>query len=381
MTSDSEFNSIRPYVNGEIEKATERLSRSAGFLEVFTQLTKMDKSIIINALSHVRNRDDFQTYFFGPAIQAVIEHTSDGVTVNGLENLSPDTSYLFISNHRDIILDSAILNLILRKNGFKYTEAAIGSNLLVNEWVTDLVKLNSCFVIERDIPVREMIVSSALRSKYIRETLNEGNNSIWIAQREGRTKNGDDKTQPSLLKMFKMSGPREFAENFRQLRIVPLSVSYEWEPCDDLKTGELYTRTVSEYIKTPEEDMRSMQTGLGTYKGRIHFSIDKPISEELDEIAALPSNGERLEALAHHIDTRIHRNFKLWPNNYIAYDLLHSVNKYSGLYNNEEKERFIRTMTQKIDRIEGNRSLLNNIFLEIYANPVKNSMNPEKSAK
>lgn len=381
MTSDSEFNSIRPYVNGEIEKATERLSRSAGFLEVFTQLTKMDKSIIINALSHVRNRDDFQTYFFGPAIQAVIEHTSDGVTVNGLENLSPDTSYLFISNHRDIILDSAILNLILRKNGFKYTEAAIGSNLLVNEWVTDLVKLNSCFVIERDIPVREMIVSSALRSKYIRETLNEGNNSIWIAQREGRTKNGDDKTQPSLLKMFKMSGPREFAENFRQLRIVPLSVSYEWEPCDDLKTGELYTRTVSEYIKTPEEDMRSMQTGLGTYKGRIHFSIDKPISEELDEIAAFPSNGERLEALAHHIDTRIHRNFKLWPNNYIAYDLLHSVNKYSGLYNNEEKERFIRTMTQKIDRIEGNRSLLNNIFLEIYANPVKNSMNPEKSAK
>lgn len=381
MTSDSEFNSIRPYVNGEIEKATERLSRSAGFLEVFTQLTKMDKSVIINALSHVRNRDDFQTYFFGPAIQAVIEHTSDGVTVNGLENLRPDTSYLFISNHRDIILDSAILNLILRKNGFKYTEAAIGSNLLVNEWVTDLVKLNSCFVIERDIPVREMIVSSALRSKYIRETLNEGNNSIWIAQREGRTKNGDDKTQPSLLKMFKMSGPREFAENFRQLRIVPLSVSYEWEPCDDLKTGELYTRTVSEYIKTPEEDMRSMQTGLGTYKGRIHFSIDKPISEELDEIAAFPSNGERLEALAHHIDTRIHRNFKLWPNNYIAYDLLHSVNKYSGLYNNEEKERFIRTMTQKIDRIEGNRSLLNNIFLEIYANPVKNCTNPEKSAK
>lgn len=377
MTSDSEFNSIRPYVNGEIEKATQRLSQSSDFLSVFTQLTRMDKSVIVNALSQVHNRDDFQNYFFGPAIQAVIRNTSNGVTVNGLENIKPDVSYLFISNHRDIILDSAILNLILRENGFKYTQAAIGSNLLVNEWVTDLVKLNSCFIIERDIPVREMIVSSALRSKYIREILQEGKNSIWIAQREGRTKNGDDKTQPSLLKMFKMSGSKDFIENFRELRIVPVSISYEWEPCDDLKTNELYTRTVSEYIKTPEEDMKSMQTGLGSFKGRINFTIDKPVDEELNTMATLPSNGERLEALAHFIDSKIHKNFKLWPNNYIAYDLMHSGNKFSHLYNEQEKDHFIQTMTQKIDRIEGNRSLLNNIFLEIYANPVKNSINNE----
>lgn len=381
MTSDSEFNSIRPYVDGEIEKATQRLSGSDDFLSVFTQLTRMDKQVIVNTLAQVHDRDDFQHYFFGPAMDAVIKNTSDGVTVQGLENLSPDVSYLFISNHRDIILDSAILNLLLRKNGFKYTQAAIGSNLLVNEWVTDLVKLNSCFVIERDIPVREMIVSSALRSKYIRKTLQEKHNSIWIAQREGRTKNGDDKTQPSLLKMFKMSGSKEFIENFRELHIVPVAISYEWEPCDDLKTNELYTRTVSEYTKTPEEDMRSMQTGLGTYKGRINFTIDKPIDEELNDIAGLPSNGERLEALARLIDLKIHRNFKLWPNNYIAYDLAHSGNKFSHLYNEEEKEHFIQTMTQKIDRIEGNRSLLNNIFLEIYANPVKNSISIKKPVK
>lgn len=381
MTPDSEFNTIRPYVDGEIEKATQRLSQSAEFLSVFTQLTKMDSSIIVNALSKVHNRDDFQNYFFGPVIQAVIKNTTDGVTVNGLENLKPDTSYLFISNHRDIILDSAILNLLLRNNGFKYTQAAIGSNLLVNEWVTDLVKLNSCFIIERDIPVREMIVSSALRSNYIRETLQQGRNSIWIAQREGRTKNGDDKTQPSLLKMFKMSGTKDFADNFRELHIVPVSISYEWEPCDDMKTKELYTRTVSEYNKTPEEDMKSMQVGLGTYKGRINFSIDKPIDEELNQIADLASNGERLEALALLIDSKIHKNFKLWPNNYIAFDLVHSGNKFSHLYNEEEKNHFIQIMTQKIDRIEGNRSLLNNIFLEIYANPVKNSINNETASK
>lgn len=374
MVSDSEFDSIRPYVGSEVIAAAQRLSKAKAFLSVFTQLTQIDENVIAASLKDIHTRDEFQCKFFGPAIQAVMDHTSGGVTVSGLENLRQDTSYLFISDHRDIILDSAILNLLLRKNGFKYTEAAIGSNLLVNEWVTDLVKLNSCFIIERDIPVREMIVSSALRSKYIRTTLEEGKNSIWIAQKEGRTKNGDDKTQPSLLKMFKMSGPKDFAENFRQLRIVPLSISYEWEPCDDLKTSELYTKTVSEYIKTPEEDMKSMQTGLAMYKGRISFVIDKPIDDELDAIASLPSNGERLEALALLIDSKIHKNFKLWPNNYIAYDLLHSVNKFSNFYNETEKEKFIYTMTQKIDKIEGNRSLLNNIYLEIYANPVKNCL-------
>lgn len=372
MITDSEFDTIRPYTGNEITTATERLSNSKEFLGVFSGLTKIKSETIIAALRSIHTPDEFQSKFFGPAIQAVIDNTSDGVTVTGLENIQPDSSYLFISNHRDIILDSAILNLLLRNKGLKYTQAAIGSNLLVNEWVTDLVKLNSCFIIERDIPVREMIVSSALRSQYIRKTIAEADNSIWIAQREGRTKNGNDKTQPSLLKMFKMSGSKDFVENFKELRIVPVSISYEWEPCDDLKTSELYTKTVSEYVKTPEEDMRSMQTGLGVYKGRINFSIGKPIAGELETIAGLPSNGERLEALASIIDTKIHKNFKLWPNNYIAYDLLHSVNKYSQYYNDQEKEKFIQTMTQKVDRIEGNRSMLNNIFLEIYANPVKN---------
>lgn len=374
MITDLEFDTIRPYTGNEITAATERLSNSEEFLAVFSGLTKIKPETIIAFLRSIHTPEEFQSKFFGPAIQAVINNTSDGVTVTGLENLQPDTSYLFISNHRDIILDSAILNLILRNKGLKYTQAAIGSNLLVNEWVTDLVKLNSCFIIERDIPVREMIVSSALRSKYIRGTILEGKNSIWIAQREGRTKNGDDKTQPSLLKMFKMSGPKDFVENFKELRIVPVSISYEWEPCDDLKTNELYTKTVSEYVKTPEEDMRSMQTGLGVYKGRINFGIDKPITTELETIAGLPSNGERLNALAQLINTKIYKNFKLWPNNYIAYDLLHSVNKYTRFYNEKEKENSIRIMTQKVDRIEGNRSLLNNIFLEIYATPVRNCM-------
>ena len=375
MISDSEFDSIRPYCGDEIEAAKNRLCRSQEFLTLFSRLTQMDANTIVAALQGVRTRSEFQERFFGPAIQSLIQTTTDGVSTTGMELVRKDTAYIFMSNHRDIILDSAILNVLLRQHGNKYTRAAIGSNLLINDWVTDLVKLNSCFVIERDITVREMLTSSALRSKYIREVIEENENSVWIAEREGRTKNGDDRTQPGLLKMLKMSSSANFSDNFKALNLMPLSISYEWEPCDALKTQELYTRTLGEYIKTPEEDMNSMLTGLSDYKGRVHFHIDRLTPEELDSLNDLPSNGDRIEKLAAMIDAKIHRNFKLWPNNYIAYDLLHSVNKFSQFYTPEEKENFIRIMMQKMDKLEGNLSMLNNIFLEIYANPVKNSLN------
>lgn len=375
MTSDSEFDSIRPYCGEEIIAARDRLCQSPAFLELFAQLMQLDKETIIKALKSIQSRNDFQKNFFGPAIQTLIQRTTDGVSVDGMELVDNNVSYTFMSNHRDIILDSAILNVLLRNHGAKYTRPAIGSNLLINEWVTDFVKLNSCFTIERDITVREMLSSSSIRSQYIRETIEENEDSVWIAEKEGRTKNGDDRAQQSLLKMLKMSGTANFSDNFKALHLMPLSISYEWEPCDSLKTQELYTRTVGEYIKTPEDDMNSMLTGLSTYKGRVHFHIDKLTDSELDKLNDLPSNGERIEALAALIDAKIHKNFKLWPNNYIAYDLLHSVNKFSSQYTPEEKARFIQIMTQKMDKLEGNISMLNNIFLEIYANPVKNSLN------
>lgn len=375
MTPDSEFDCIKPYDGEEIKAALERLCNSVEFLTLFSGLMNADKDLIIKSLQGTKTRDEFQQRFFGPAIKSLISTTTDGVTISGLEMIKPDMSYLFMSDHRDIILDSAILNVLLRENGNKYTQAAIGSNLLINEWVTDLVKLNSCFVIERDVTVREMLTSSAIRSRYIRQIIENNENSVWIAQREGRTKNGDDRTQPSLLKMLKMSGHKDFEENFEELRIMPLSISYEWEPCDALKTEELYAKSLGEYTKTSGTDMNSMLTGLSSYKGRVHFHIDKITPEELREINNLPSNGERIDALAKAIDYKIHKNFKLWPNNYVAYDLLHPGNKFSPYYTPQDKENFIRTMAQKIDKLEGNISMLNNLYLEIYSNPVKNSLN------
>lgn len=374
MTSNPEFDSIRPYYDSEVPAAAERLCQSEAFLDLFKQLFKLDKAPIIAMLKKIKTKDQFQQHLFGPIVRKLMDMTTDGVTIEGIELIDNNASYTFMSNHRDIILDSAILNVLLREHGAKYTRPAIGSNLLINDWVTDFVKLDSCFVVERDITVREMISSSSLRSQYIRETIQENEYSVWIAEKEGRTKNGDDRVQQALLKMLKISGPANFAENFKELHLMPLAISYEWEPCDALKTQELYTRSVGEYTKTPEADMNSMITGLKDYKGRIHFHMDQLKDAELDEIDNLPSNNDKIEALANLIDSKIHKNYKLWPNNYIAYDLLHSVNKFNKYYTPEEKENFIRVMTQKIDKLEGNVSLLNNIFLEIYANPVKNHL-------
>ena len=374
MTSNPEFDSIRPYYDSEVPAAAERLCQSEAFLDLFKQLFKLDKAPIIAMLKKIKTKDQFQQYLFGPIVRKLMDMTTDGVTIEGIELIDNNASYTFMSNHRDIILDSAILNVLLREHGAKYTRPAIGSNLLINDWVTDFVKLDSCFVVERDITVREMISSSSLRSQYIRETIQENEYSVWIAEKEGRTKNGDDRVQQALLKMLKISGPANFAENFKELHLMPLAISYEWEPCDALKTQELYTRSVGEYTKPPEADMNSMITGLKDYTGRIHFHMDQIIDAELDEIDNLPSNNDKIEALANLIDSKIHKNYKLWPNNYIAYDLLHSVNKFNKYYTPEEKENFIRVMTQKIDKLEGNVSLLNNIFLEIYANPVKNHL-------
>ena len=374
MTSNPEFDSIRPYYDSEVPAAAERLCQSEAFLDLFKQLFKLDKAPIIAMLKKIKTKDQFQQYLFGPIVRKLMDMTTDGVTIEGIELIDNNASYTFMSNHRDIILDSAILNVLLREHGAKYTRPAIGSNLLINDWVTDFVKLDSCFVVERDITVREMISSSSLRSQYIRETIQENEYSVWIAEKEGRTKNGDDRVQQALLKMLKISGPANFAENFKELHLMPLAISYEWEPCDALKTQELYTRSVGEYTKTPEAVMNSMITGLKDYKGRIHFHMDQLKDAELDEIDNLPSNNDKIEALANLIDSKIHKNYKLWPNNYIAYDLLHSVNKFNKYYTPEEKENFIRVMTQKIDKLEGNVSLLNNIFLEIYANPVKNHL-------
>lgn len=377
MDTNTKFDNIRPYRDSEVRGAIDRLAESEEFFYVFSKLWDgFTKEFFVEQTKNISTIQEFRDLIINPLFKKITDLTTCGITVDGLEYLDKDKSYLFISDHRDIILDSAILNLILASNGYKATENAIGSNLLLAPWIIDFVKLDSCFIIERDIPMKEFKDSSVQRAKYIRDRISTNASSVWIAQREGRTKDGDDRTQISLLKMLNLGGMGDFVENFKELNIVPLAISYEYEPCDLFKTSELYQkRHCEKYVKKPGEDFNSMLYGMTSDKERVHFTIGKPLTIVLDDLAELKSTPERYKALADIIDYRIHSNYKLWPDNYIAHDLLKGTEDHTDKYTEEEKEVFINNMQLKLNKIDGEEDELCEIYLQIYANPVINRAN------
>ena len=378
MITESDFNDIRPYNDSEVVEVIGRLLKEDSFIRFAQQLFPgFTKEMIEIALSKVNTIKEFQSNFIVRLAKHIIANTTKGITIEGLDELDPKQSYLFISDHRDIILDSALLNVMLHDNGFETTEIAIGSNLLIQPWIADLVKLNKSFVVNRSVTVRQMLASSKQLSSYINFALNEKKSSIWIAQREGRTKDGDDRTQQSLLKMLQMGGGKDFANHFKNLRIVPVAISYEYEPCDAMKTLEVHLKETEDgYQKTAKDDLRSMIRGMINEKGRVHFRIGKPIDSMLDIIEEMDESRDKYKALADLIDYRIHKNYKLWPDNYIAYDIVNNSKEFLDKYTMEEKELFLKHMEKKIATVEdrGDKERLNQIFFEIYANPVKNRL-------
>ena len=373
MTHSSEYDSIRPYEGKEIAEAVERVRTSEEFLQVFSQISHVDSQVLASLLTGIETRYDFHQKVWGPIVDFILKKSSQGVTYSGLDTIDSNKSYTYISNHRDIILDCAILNFLLQSNGHKNCRTAVGDNLLVKQWVEDMMKLASSFIIERSVSVREMLKSSMLRSKYMRETIIEGEDSIWIAEREGRTKNGDDRCQPALLKMLDMSGTKDFVESFSQMNPVVVSISYEWEPCDALKIQENYLKKHATYQKTKDLDMLAMVTGMHQPKGRIHYAFSPITTQELQEIGKIENKGERINALAQLYDQKQHATFKLWPNNYVAYDMLNGTEKYAENYTAQDKEQFIGNMEYKLSKLEGDKQELTEMFLEMYANPVKNA--------
>jgi len=376
MISESEYDDIRPYCDSEVPDVIERLIKNEDFIKFSLQLfPDLSREKIEGSLSQVTNVDDFQSMFIVPLVDNIVKNTTKGISIEGLDKLDKNESYLFISDHRDIILDSALLNILLHRNCFSTTEIAIGSNLLIQPWISDLVKLNKSFVVKRNASVREMLVNSKQLSSYIGHALSTKNSSVWIAQREGRTKDGDDRTQQSLLKMLHMSGDKSFSEHFKAMRIVPVAISYEYEPCDALKSRELFMKETDDgYKKTPKDDLLSMLKGLINEKGRVHFRVGKPISEMLDVIEEMDDSRDKLKALADLIDYKIHKNFKLWPDNYIAFDILNKTDEYRNKYTDEEKELFLKHMDKKLGTVDEDSERLKEIFFEIYANPVKNQL-------
>ncbi|MCB0610085.1 MAG: 1-acyl-sn-glycerol-3-phosphate acyltransferase, partial [Lewinella sp.] len=303
----------------------------------------------------------------------VLSQTSEGFTTSGFEKLEKDTSYLFVSNHRDIILDTTLINVALYEHGLVMTASAIGDNLVQQPILLELSKLNRNFLVQRSLSPREMLQSSRLLSQYIRKNLLEDNRSVWLAQREGRTKDGNDLTQQGVLKMLAMGCAQgeDVWEYFKKIRIVPVSISYEFDPTDKLKMPELMAKYYEqEYIKSSNEDFNSILKGLTGQKKRIHLAIGNILNAELDEIADQndPQN-KKLQDLAELIDRRIYANYKLWPSNYIACDLFFQSDKYMAHYTEREKKQFERRIDKRVEPY--NWLALKN-FLMMYANPVVN---------
>jgi len=371
------YEDIRPYQDHEVNRYIHELLKDDVFLQVLFFIYKEEKKVnkACQVLSGIQSVNELQVKFMYPLIKEwIIERSTSGVSYSGLENIDKSQSYLFISNHRDIILDAAILNYIVFSAGMNTTEIAIGNNLLIYDWILHTVKLNRAFVVKRNLPVRELLVASKTLSGYMRRTVTEDNMSVWIAQREGRTKDGHDQTQQSLLKMLNLSNEDDFVKGFRELKIVPLSISYEREPCGISKVEEIYKREHEGFVKTQADDLKSMAFGLLKPKGRVHFAFGKPVDEELEEFAKTGNINESIQLLGEYIDTCIYRNYKLWPNNYLAADLLSGRNKYANKVDLSTREKFSELLDDLVKTIgEGDPDCQKRLFLQMYANPLFNA--------
>jgi len=371
------FESIRPYKNSEVTEVLKKYIDHPIFQKLVNHVyPSWEPGVLPRKLRNINTTLEFQELFIYPAIKAGIDRSMDHFTVSGFENITRDRNYLFISNHRDIVLDSSLLFYVLYQNEFITGETAIGDNLLSSQLVTDIVKLNQNFIVHRNLPTREMITKSKELSEYIKHVLHEKKQSIWISHREGRTKDGNDKTNPGVLKMISMNCSEDKIDYLLNLNIVPISISYEFDSCDHLKANELAEiETKGSYEKDGTEDMKSIITGITQQKGRVHLSIGKPLTKE-----DLKFDSEKIQdhfkELAAQIDVQIQQNFKLFPGNYIAYDMLYNETKYKDRYNAWEKGKFLDHLNGIFDsrRDKEGFDVFKRILLNIYANPVVNQV-------
>lgn len=370
------FDDIRPYYDSEINAAMMRIIKDPLFDKVASYLyPNKNTHDLKNMFSHIHTAHDFQRKVMHYAMNQIVKKTMTNFTINGLQYLNKQKSYLFISNHRDIIIDSGLLQVALIDHGFKTTEMTFGSNLMHPSFVVDIGKSNKMFKVERAGSPRDFYNNSIHLSKYIRHTITTKNKSVWIAQRNGRTKDGNDTTDQGILKMFCMSGNGNIIENLSELNMVPMSVSYQWETCDSLKVKELYQSKQQKYIKQPGEDLQSILTGVTQFKGHFHIEIAPPITtEELHQYAAYEKN-ECFHLISKLIDKKIHSYYQLHDTNYIAYDIENNSNCYLNTkYTADSRTNFELEMNKKLDTLEGDRAFLKSIFLGIYSNPVKNKL-------
>ncbi len=374
MVDLSEFESISPYTDEEAVEALGKVADNPVITEV-SQYFFPDESpdFLKKRLKSVRGIDDFQIMVMSKVVEWVLDHTAHIFSYDGVSNIDKTKGkFLALSNHRDIILDPAITQLVLYRNGIPMTEIAVGDNLITNKFIEYLIRSNRMIKVVRGISARELYLSSQMLSKYIRLNITEQKSSIWLAQRQGRTKDGADITEQGLLKMLDMSGTADFRKNFEDLNIIPMSISYEIEPCDILKARELLISRTQKYVKAPGEDLNSILTGIKQQKGNIHLNIGKPLTSEEIAVASLCDKNDRYQLIRHAVDLRVIEGYRLWKTNYLAYDIVNKTTKYSDKYTVSDIDWFTDYMEHQLESVEKelDRPALKDIFLRIYANPV-----------
>lgn len=379
MKIPEQFDPIRPFEPDELPDVFDRLLQNEQFSSVLAYLyPDVPKEALAAKMHACKDNLDFQkTFCYGFLVQ-LLARLSKGCDID-IASLDTDSRYTFISNHRDIVLDSALLDKLLIDAGFNTTcEIAIGDNLLKLPWVKDLVRVNKSFIVERALSMREMLMASKRLSEYMHFVIAEKNDNVWIAQREGRAKDSNDRTQEAILKMMVMGGEGSIIDRLKQLHLVPLAISYEYDPCDYLKAAELQARRDNPcWQKGPMDDVTSMQTGIMGYKGYIHYQCADCIDSYLDTIPADTPKTELFRLIADHIDRQIFAGYRLYPNNYVALDLLHGDSAHADHYTAEDKAQFEAYLKGQLDKIEmegKDDAYLRKQMLKMYANPAINQM-------
>ncbi|MDO4929770.1 MAG: acyltransferase [Bacteroidales bacterium] len=379
MNIPAEFDEIRPYQPEEMAAAFDRLLADPQFCGILQSLFKGVPLEALKAQFYTcKDTLDFQKKFIYAIVKDILAKYATACDMDAAALPDRSANYTFISNHRDIVLDAAFLDVLLLENGFSTTvEIAIGDNLLIQPWIETVVKLNKSFIVKRSVVLREMLQASRLMSRYMHFAVQEKHENLWIAQREGRAKDSDDRTQESVLKMLAMGGEGSPLESLKQLHLVPLAISYEFDPCDYLKAKEFQQkRDNPEFKKSKADDMLNMQTGIFGFKGRIHYEPAADANTWLDEYADQPK-GQFFGAVAARIDREIHRRYRLYPNNYLAADWLDGTTRWADHYTAADSDRFAQYLAGQLAKIDlpgKDEPFLRERILTMYANPLKNQV-------
>lgn len=377
-----DFSDISPYDDSVFHEKMESLVKDPGFLHAIKYvMPEEDVPALLDELKHIDNKYDFQHQIMYPFLEMLAKTTTAGISLGGLKYYSAGLNYTFITNHRDIVLDASFLNLAFLRHNLPTSEVAIGNNLLVFDWINDLVRLNKSFIVKRNTGLREGLLAAKQLSAYIHHSILEKHESVWIAQREGRAKDSSDHTQESLVKMLALGGEGSFMDRLKEINLMPVSISYEYDPNDYLKAREfLLKRRNPDFKKSQRDDLFSMETGLLQFKGHVHFQLTPRINSRIDQLGEFRDNNTAAKYVGCLIDQAIHRSYEIFPINYIAFDMLHNTTRFSSKYNPEQKEEVREYFEGQLNKVDisdvtpEEREFLMEMMLVMYANPLKNKL-------